>query len=1264
MAPIVATDERSFGYLLRRYRLAALVTQEQLAERAHLSYRTISDLERGAKHTPRRDTVLLLADALELSPQERATLIAAAHPVDRVPPSRVCPSCGASLPLTQTFCGECGVPFEPGRPSAAITAPTPAPPPEPHPVSLAPADAPLTTHQAALSPGAAPAEERRLVTALFCDLVGFTPLFDRLDPEEVREIQGAYFSAMSTHITRYGGTVEKYAGDAVLALFGVPTAHEDDPERAVLCALAMQQAIGPLADSVQRQYGVGVAIRVGIDTGEVVAGSWDVTDGQEVAVTGHALNTAARIEAAADPGEVLVGRETMRLTRRRIEYGEERLLTLKGMSQPVPGYPALGIAEQVGERWETIQRATPLIGRERELAQLLELWERVTSGEGQLLTVIGEPGVGKSRLLSEGIEQIKERSTDVRLVRGRCLSYGQNISLWLIADLVRSLVGVREADGPDRVREAVTSTLDDLLNDCDAEDRREAIDVLGEVVGLAAGGSMVAQAGPQVRRAALIRSLRRVLGALTDRAPVVLVLEDLHWIDEASQEVIQDVLVDVPGLRVLVLAAQRQGWQAPWSEWSWTERISLRPLGERDAAMLAGVVLGGHPDGARLAPDLLAYLGDRAGGNPFFVEELVRALQEAGGLQQQDDGISLKRRAAEKLPATLTEVILARLDRLEAQVKAVAQVGSVIGRSFAVRLLAQVMEQNQAALELPLTALQQAELAFPRRSGELEYVFKHVTVQEVAYGMLVQKRRKQLHLQTARAIASLYPSDEYLEMIAYHFNRTDEHAEAARWLESAGDRAADMYANEMALTQYDAARQRVQADTKTLARLDEKEGGVLTTLGRYDDALLVLERAEEMHQAAGDLEGVGRTTARIGWVHAWRGTPREGVTRIEPLLDRLEGAVSGHVRALMYVSVGPLYLLSGAYEEQLMAAENASHLARLAEDDAIMAQAEVQRGIALLMLGHVEVGRQVLLEVLPLAEAVGDLPSLSHSLNNIGYASMIQGEFDQARLFWERTLTVNQRMNNLGGIVFSMFHLGELLSLAGEWPGAWGQFEQARSLAGSAGTSFYSTYPLFMEGRLLLAEGKWRQAGRRLEECVAVARRTSDLHELRVAQTLLAEFDLLEGRPDSALTRLKPILDRPGLEELGVTLLLPVLAWAYLELGDEYQAEAVLTMGVARARRQNARLALVDMLRVRGMLLASQGHWQQAEQALQESISLAHTMPYPYAEGRSLFEYGVLQGKSGDPGRACERLSQALAIFQRLGARKDVERTEEVLGRG
>jgi len=464
--------------------------------------------------------------------------------------SLVCRVCGDPVTATQKFCDECGTALGAAPPSQRAT-PTISSGSATSTAAAAAAEAPL-------APVAPTAEERRLVTALFCDLVGFTPLSERLDSEEVRDIQAAYFSVASEQIERYGGVVEKYAGDAVLALFGAPIAHEDDAERAVLCALGMQAAIEPVAEQARRRWNVEPAIRVGVNTGDVVSGTWNASGRQDVAVTGDALNTAARIQAAAEPGEVLVGLETMRLTKRRIGYGERRDLVLKGKMGTVPGYPALGIREQFGERWETSEEATPLVGRDRELLELVDAWISAQGGNGQLVTVVGDAGVGKSRLITELLEKVGT-SAAIRVLRGRCLSYGQEISLWLVADLLRGLFGIQEQDVVEEVRVKLSAGVAGLLKESDANTQAEAIDVLGEVLGMPPGDSVVRNAGAQIRWQALIRNLRLMLRALRERAPSIVVLEDLHWIDEASEQVLTEVLGDVPGLRLLVLAAQRPG---------------------------------------------------------------------------------------------------------------------------------------------------------------------------------------------------------------------------------------------------------------------------------------------------------------------------------------------------------------------------------------------------------------------------------------------------------------------------------------------------------------------------------------------------------------------------------------------------------------------------------------------------------------------------------------------------------------------------------
>ncbi|MGH2443766.1 MAG: ATP-binding protein, partial [Chloroflexota bacterium] len=769
----------------------------------------------------------------------------------------------------------------PAAPASTAPAPHAAPPDvtpqgaEPTPPVPAPSGPPTV---------AIGQQERRLVTVLFCDLVGFTPISEQLDPEEVRDIQAEYFAHMAEQVERYGGIVEKYAGDAVLALFGVPIAHGDDAERAILCALGMQAAIQPVAERARERWQVDPSIRVGVNTGEVVSGSWDASGRQDVAVTGDAVNTAARIQAVAEAGEVLAGSETMRLTRRRIRFGEKREVALKGKAGTVQLFPALGLREQFGERWEMSGTASPLVGRDRELVELLDVWVRAQGGEGQLVTVIGDAGVGKSRLISELLDRVSGAA--FRVVRGRCLSYGQEISLWLLADVLRGLFGIGEGDSIETIRATLQASLGTLLSLRDSDTRSEALDVIGETLGLPPGESLVTNAGAQIRRQTLIRSLRSVFSVLSQRVPTVLVLEDLHWIDEASQDVLREILSDIPGLRMLVLAVQRPGWTAPWSEWGWTERISLRPLGEKDAALLAGSVLGGM----NLSPELQGYVAERAGGNPFFVEEMLRALEESGGLVQRDGAVYLAPGAAERLPSTLTEVLLARLDRLEGQVRSVAQVASVIGRSFAVKLLAQVMAREVTALETPLSSLQQAEIAFPKRGSDLEYVFKHVSMREVAYNTLVLKRRQQLHLETARAIALLYPTDEYVEIIAYHYSKTDEHADAAIWLERAGDRAAATYTTDTAVAHYRAARKRLElcdGSPQALARVDEKLGTVVYAAGRHEEALELLERAANVYRDGRDLEGAGRCTAVMGVTHRYRGTPHEGIVLVQPMIDEL-----------------------------------------------------------------------------------------------------------------------------------------------------------------------------------------------------------------------------------------------------------------------------------------------------------------------------------------------------------------------------------------
>jgi adenylate cyclase len=1081
-----------------------------------------------------------------------------------------------------------------------------------------------------------PQEERRLVTTLFCDLVGFTPLAEQLDPEDVRDIQTEYFSAMSEQIERYEGTVEKYAGDAVLALFGVPAAHEDDAERAVLCALGMQAALEPVAKRARERWQIDPALRVGVNTGEVVSGAWNASGRQEVAVTGDAVNRAARIQTAAEPGEVLVGTETMRLTRQRIQYGDKRDVVLKGKIGVVSLYPALGLRERFSERWETSEGATPLVGRDREVLELLDAWSRVQGGEGQVIMVIGDAGVGKSRLIAELVTRVAG-STAVRVVRGRCLSYGQGISLWLIADLLRSLFGIGETQALDETQGRLDGVLAALLTGCTEGTRAEALDVLGEVLGLPAGGSGVSRAGAQIRRQALTRSLKLVLRSVAERAPIVLVLEDLHWIDTASSEILKEILRDAPGLRMLALGAQRPGWTAPWSEWGWTERITLRPLQDNDAALLAGSVLGGMT----LSRELEVYVGERAGGNPFFVEELLHALEESGGLAKRNGTVILAPGAADRLPSTLTEVLLARLDRLEGQVRNVAQVASVIGRNFAVLLLARVMEREVAALELPLTSLQQSEIAFPRHGSDLEYVFKHVTMREVAYNTLVQKRRQQLHLQTARAIATLYPSDEYVEIIAYHYAKTSDHAEAARWLEKAGDRAAAIYANETAIENYSEARKRqelIGGTSTVLARLDHRLGEALVTAGRYDDALPTLERAVRIYREARDLEGAGRAAAVLGRAQLVRGTPQEGLVWVQPMIEMLTWIGPSPVLASLNIALGAIFQGLGRYEEMLQAAERAAEIAETVNDNRLLGWALTQRASALTSLGRTGDARHILEDAVPLLEAEGDLARLQMALGTLGEVHRLAGRLQDARRYNERALTVAERIGNPSHAAFYLMNLGEILLTLGRWGEAREDLDRAgEMLASLPSASSYLVYLPAALGAMHLLMGAWDEAEVALQRALEIAEPNGDRQAQDMIHPALAELEIRRATPAAAIARLQP---RAGKEGGSRIVIETTLAWALLEAGDLTRASELIRETTVRAREQGEVLALIGALRVQGMVLRREGKKDEAVETLEEGLALARSLPFPYEEARILTELGDARA--------------ALSIFRQLGAEQDI----------
>src|SRR6201987_3983466 len=582
----------------------------------------------------------------------------------------------------------------------------------------------------AASPAAATAEaERRQLTVMFCDLVGSTPLSTRFDPEDLREIVGAYHRCVADTVARFGGFVAKYMGDGVLIYFGYPQAHEDDAERAARAGLAVIDAVGRLVTSEQ------LNTRIGIASGLVVVGDLiGAGAAQERGVVGETPNLAARLQALARPGTLVVDDSTRR------EMG-----TLSGLGYPGP-QPLAGFAEPqrawrvVGEsgvvsRFEALRSGTtPLVGRDEELDLLLRRWQQAKSGEGRVVLVSGEPGIGKSRLTA-ALSQHIETEPHTRL-RYFCSPHHQESALYpFIGQLERAAEFARDDTNSTRL-----DKLEALLGD-GAEPG--ALSLIAEMLSLSGGERFPPlDLSPQRKKERTLAALLRHLQALARRQPVLMIFEDLHWIDPTSREVLDLTVEKITGLPVLLVVTYRPEFQPPWVGQSQVTVIALNRLGRNEGAMLVHRLAGNL---GALPPDVVDEIVERTDGVPLFVEELTKAVVEAGA-DRGYGSMSAVPPSSLTVPATLHASLLGRLDRLGPSAKAVAQVGAAIGRDFSHELLAAGVQIAEPDLQEALRRLVEAGLVFQRGAPPAaEYLFKHALVQDTAYSTLLRGPRQALH---------------------------------------------------------------------------------------------------------------------------------------------------------------------------------------------------------------------------------------------------------------------------------------------------------------------------------------------------------------------------------------------------------------------------------------------------------------------------------------------------------------------------------------
>ena len=784
---------------------------------------------------------------------------------------RSCPRCNAHNALAAKFCGECG---------AALSAPVSAPSLETSPA------------QARQSAG-----ERRHLTVLFCDLVGSTEISARLDPEEWREITAGYHRAAAEAITRFGGYVAKYLGDGVMAYFGWPVAHDNDAERAARAGLAILEGVVALNNRNAKNDRPKLSVRVGIDTGNVVIGKGG---GSESEVFGDAANIAARVQSAADPDAVIVTAVVNRLVSGLFVVEERGVHQLKGIAEPLDLYRIVRLSSVRNRLAASMAHGlTPFVGREDERRLLWSRWERASNGEGQVVLISGEAGIGKSRLVRQFRKQLAQ--TPHLWLECAGSPYFQNTPLYPIADMLQQGFAQR-GDGSD------AGKLSELERDVERAGLKptEAVPLIAPLLNLVVDEKYPPlMLSPEQQRKRLLTILAGWLfGAVQS---VVMAVEDLHWFDASSLELMQLLIEQAATARVMLVCTARPEFRAPWSFRTHHARLTLNRLSAPHVRELVASVVA-H---SALSGETIEKVVERTGGVPLFVEELTRAVLERGGAEP----------ALHEIPATLHDSLMARLDRL-GPAKEVAQIASVIGREFSYDLLHSVSEIPEDDLQAALAKLDDAELIYANGiPPEATYSFKHALVQDAAYDALLKSRRKQVHERVARVLEkqSGHTKETQPELLAHHYTEAGFAALAISYWHQAGQRAALGSANHEAVAHLNRGLELIERLPDTPER-SEIELALQTTLG----PVLIATK--------------GYAAPEVGAVY----------DRARALC---QGAANSSQLPIVVFGLFAFYVVRAEHEKALALAKHLLSLAESARDRVLLLQAHNALGLAFFFQG-------------------------------------------------------------------------------------------------------------------------------------------------------------------------------------------------------------------------------------------------------------------------------------------------------------------------
>ncbi len=1130
-----------------------------------------------------------------------------------------CPSCGEDNPQRAKFCWSCG---------AALTETAPS-----------------------------TAEERKVVSILFVDLVGFTAASENADPEDVRARLRPYHARVKQEIERFGGTVEKFVGDAVMAVFGAPVAHEDDAERAVNAALRILAAI----DELNAEHpDLELAVREAVNTGEAVVTVGARPAEGEAMVAGDVVNTAARLQQAAPVGGIVVGESTFRATRDLFEYEALDPVTVKGKVASLSIWRATAARRRFGVDAEPSVR-TPLIGRDDDLTLLQSTYTRTLRESSiQLVTVAGEPGVGKTRLVAEFRAWVDDRPELVFWRQGRSLPYGEGITYWALGEMVKAQAGILESDTPE-----VASTKLDVAVQEAAEDPSERDWLKARLAPLVGAGA--AEAG---EREESFTAWRRFVEGIAAQRPLVLLFEDLHWADDALLAFIEHLVDWSSGVPLLVLCTARPELYERHAGWGGGKRnsntISLSPLGTEDTARLLAALLRK----AVLPAETQQTLLEHAGGNPLYAEEFVRMLSDQGVLTE--DGELRDGRIA--VPDTVQALIAARLDTLAPERKALLHDAAVVGKVFWAGIVAAMGGRDEAIVREGLHELARKELVRSARMSSVkdqaEYSFWHLLVRDVAYGQIPRADRARKHVAAAQWIESMAGErvSDHAELLAYHYEQALELARAAgdvdeatrlgesarRFLVLAGDRAMSLDLTKSA-SYYRHALDLYGKDELERARVLIKAAG--TFAGSLEEQQRDLEEALTIFRTHRDELGLGGTLVRLGHAAFLRGHSAEGERLLAEGIEVLEQHPPGEELAHAYTRKAGHFALRSRPHDCLAASERALALA----DDFGLPVFESRvlqfRGIARCDLGDFG-GIEDIERGLELAREIGHLPGVGIGYSNLGSTIWLARSPAESLDVYRAGIDFTLKRGMPGTAMWLKAELTWVLYDLGRWDEVLRLVEETIESERERGQSYAGIIAIPQKTIVQVHRSRAAEEASLADEVVARAREVKDPQALVPALAAAAFVAQARGDLAAAAAFVRELDLSAGDFAAQRARFLPELVAIALAAGESELAHTLIeSIDLEDGRTGHSVVA------ARAVFAEVTGTMDEALALYEQAVERWASYGFVLGHARSLHGGGRCLLALGRRQEAASRLGEARDIYESLGARRLVSEVDEALAR-